>query len=121
MRAITRLREVGAPEFAVESIDRRLRPSPERPRGIITHGLHGPEMVEQRKKTKEGLRYGKSKTYEALRRSGFAPKDMRRRAGVGRQTVRKALYERCGRRAVESISRVLGGALGLFDEEREAI
>ena len=96
-------------------------PPPERPRGVVTHNLHGPEMAEQRKRTKEGLGYGKPNTYAALQRNGSAPKDIRRRAEVGRETVRKALYERCGRRAAESISRVLGDALVLSDEEREAI
>jgi len=120
-RALTRLRQMGAPDPVIESVDRRLMPPPERPRGIITHKLHGPEMAEQRKRTKEGLRYGKPKTYEALQRSGFAPKDIRRRTGVGRETVRKALYKRCGRHVAESVSEVLGDALGLSDEEREAI
>src|SRR5215218_7804272 len=120
-QALAKLREMGAPDVAVGSVERRLMPPPERPRGIITRNLHGPAMAEQRNRTKEGLRYGKPKTYEALQKSGFAPKDIRRRAEVGRETVRKALYERCGRRAAESISRVLGDALVLSDEEREAI
>jgi hypothetical protein len=120
-RALARLREMGAPDVVVGSVERRLMPPPERPRGVITHDLHGSEMAEQRKRTREGLRYGKRKTYEALQRSGFVPKDIRRRAGVGRETVRKALYERCGRRAAKSISRVLGDTLGLSDEERETI
>jgi hypothetical protein len=119
-RALEKLREMGAPDLVVESVERRLMPLPERPRGVITHKLHGPELAEQRKRTKEGLRCGKPKTYEALQRSGFAPKDIRRRSGAGRETLRKALYERCGRDAATSISEVLGDALGPSDEEREA-
>jgi hypothetical protein len=79
VRAFERLRETGAPDFVVGSVDGRLMPPPERPRGLITHRFHGPEMAEQRKRTKEGLRYGKPKTYKALERSGFAPKDIRLR------------------------------------------
>jgi hypothetical protein len=120
-RALARLREMGAPDVVVGSVERRLMPPPERPRGVVTHNLHGPAMAEQRKRTREGLRYGKPRTYEALQRSGLGPKDLRRMAGAGRETVRKALYERCGTRAAESISEALGEALGLSDEERDAI
>ena len=120
-RALAKLREMGAPGGVVGSVERRLMPPPERLRGVVTHNLHGPAMAEQRKRTKQGLRYGKTKTYEALQRSGLAPKDIRRRTGVGRETVRKALYERCGRRAAKCISEALGEALGLSDDEREAI
>src|SRR5215211_4768495 len=42
LRALERLREVGAPEFVIRSVEMRLMPPPERPRGRITHNLHGP-------------------------------------------------------------------------------
>ena len=72
VRALEKLREMGAPDLVIESVERRLMPPPVRPRGIITHGLHGPEMAEQRKETREGLERGKPKVYEALQRSGSA-------------------------------------------------
>jgi hypothetical protein len=75
---LERLREMGAPDPVVESVDRRLMPPPERPRGIITHNLHGSEMAKQRTRTRESLRDGKPKAYEALRASGLPMREVRR-------------------------------------------
>ena len=112
VRALEKLREMGAPDLVIESVERRLMPPPVRPRGIITHGLHGPEMAEQRKRTRESLRHGKPKAYQALQDSGLTLKQLRERAGVGKETVRKALYrDGVGLRSARAIAGVIGEGL----------
>jgi transcriptional regulator with XRE-family HTH domain len=111
-QALERLREAGAPGFVVESVERRLMPPPEPRRGLITHDLHGPEMAERRKKTRESLRRGKPKTHEAVQRSGLTLKEIGKRAGVGKETMRRALYrENLSLRSARAIVAVLGEGL----------
>jgi hypothetical protein len=50
---------------------------------ILTHDLRGPGTAKQREGPREGLRYGKRKTHEVSRRSGFAPKGIGEGAGAG--------------------------------------
>jgi len=117
-RALKRLRELGAPGFVVESVERRLMPPPAPRRGLVTHDLHGPEMAEQRKKTRGSLRRGKPKTHEAVQRSGLTLKALRERAGVGKETVRRALYgDGVSLRSARAIAAVLGRGLSA-DEVR---
>ncbi len=111
-QALARLREVGAPGLVIESVERRLMPPPERPPGTPTHNLRGAELAERKRRTKEGLRDGKPKVYEALRRTGLTPKDIRAKTGLGRETVRRALYgEGLGAGSARKIAAMLGEGL----------
>ena len=111
-RALEGLREMGAPAFVVGSVERRLMPPLEPRRGLITHDLHGTEMVEQRKRTREGLRLGKPKVHEAIQRSGLKIGEIHRRAGVGKETLRRALYgQNLSPRSARAIAAVLGEGL----------
>ena len=121
-RALKRLRELGAPERVVESVDRRLMPPPPRPRGVVTYTEHGDDLVERRRKTREGLRSGKPKVHEAIQRSGLRTGEIHTRAGVGKETLRRALYGRLGgRRSARAIAAVLGEAAGLSEAEARAV
>ena len=121
--ALDRLRDMGAPAFVVESVERRMRPPREPRRGLITHNLHGSEMIEQRKRTREGLRFGKPKVHEAIQRSGLKIGEIQARAGVGKETLRRALYgQNLSSRNARAIAEVLGECLppsqvGALEEE----
>ena len=67
------------------------------------------------------LRLFKPRTHEALRRARLTRKQLYERAGIGKETLRKALYGRGGKVTAEKIARVLGEELGLPEEDREAI
>jgi hypothetical protein len=41
VRALRKLKEMGAPAFVLESVERRMMPPPERPRGIVTYRKSG--------------------------------------------------------------------------------
>jgi hypothetical protein len=119
--ALKRLREIGAPELAIESVDRRLMPSPEPRRGLITFSRSGPEMIAERRETRERFAREKPATAEAIAHSGLKIREIRERAGVGKETMRKALYMRCGKKAATSIAAVLAEELELSEERRETI
>ena len=111
-RALEKLREMDAPPFVVGSVERRLMPPPEPRRGLITHDLHGPGMIEQRKRTRESLRHGKPKVHEAILRSGLTLREIAQRAGVGKETMRRALYgENLSLRSARAIAASLGEGL----------
>ena len=122
-RALEGLREMNAPSFVVGSVERRLMPPPEPRRGLITHDLHGSEMIEQRKRTREGLRLGKPKVHGAIQRSGLKIGEIHARAGVGKETLRRALYgQNVSSRSARAIAEVLGEGLppsqvGALEEE----
>ncbi|CAN5898775.1 hypothetical protein BH23ACT11_BH23ACT11_18060 [soil metagenome] len=120
-RALERLRELGAPGFLTNSVDRRLLPPPEPRRGNITHELHGPELSARLRSTRRSLAEAKPLTHEAIQVSKLTKKEIHERAGVGKETMRQALYNRCGRRSAGAISGVLADAAGLSDEERESV
>ena len=121
VRALEKLREMNAPSFVVESVERRLMPPAEPRRGLITHDLHGPELGRRYVETKESLRHGKPKTHRAISESGLMLKEIRRRAGVGKETMRKALYKHVGGRSARSIAEIVGEVSGLSESEMAAI
>lgn len=121
VRAVRRLREIGAPEEVVVSVDRRVMPPPKPRRGLITFRRAGPEVAAQRKETKESLARHKPHTHAALKDSGLMLKELRVRAGVGKETVRRALYQRCGERSASRIAEVLKDAAGLSEAQAEAV
>ena len=120
-RALKKLRELGAPSFVIESVDRRLLSPPNPRRGLITHNLHGPEFSARLRSTRRKLATTKPLTHEAIQTSGLTKKEIHKRAGVGKETMRRALYKRCGKRSAEAISSVLANAAGLSRERKEAI
>jgi hypothetical protein len=121
VRALQRLKEMGAPDFVLESVERRLMPPPERPRGIVTYRKSGLELRNDRAAALFKLRLFKPKTHEALQKTRLTRKQVYERAEIGRETLRNALYGRGGKGPAEKIARVLGEELGLSEEDREAI
>ena len=120
-RALDKLRRMEAPEFVIESVDRRLLAPPEPRRGLIAHDLHGAELSNRLRSTRRKLPTGKPLTYEAIQASGLTKKEIHERAGVGKEAMRQALYKRCGTRSAEAISSVLAEAASLSEGSREAI
>ncbi len=120
--ALKRLRELGAPGYVIGSVDRRLMPPPEPRRGLVTYTEHGAGLVERRRETREGLERTKPKIHEAIRDSGLKLTEIYGRAGVGKETLRRALYGDCvGQRSARSIAAVLREACGLSDADAEAV
>jgi transcriptional regulator with XRE-family HTH domain len=119
-RVVRKLEELGAPVEVVEAVRKRVREKPART-GKATYRKRGVEATNERAASLFNLRLFKPRTYEAMRRSGLTRKGLYERAGIGRETLRQALYGRAGRRTAESVVRALGEALGLSEEEREAI
>lgn len=119
-RALQRLRELGAPPYIMDSVDRRLMPAPEPRRGVIAHTLHGPEYSARRQATKQSLATFKPRTARAIRASGLQRKQICQRAGVGKETLRRALYDKCAGPTADKISSVLASE-GASPAEREAI
>lgn len=120
-RALKKLRELGAPDFVIESVYRRLLPPPESRRGVIAHDLHGPELSARLRNARRKLAATKPLTQDAIQASGLTKKKIYERAGIGKETMRQALYRRCGKRSAEAISCVLANAVGLSRENKEAI
>lgn len=120
LRVVRKLEEMGAPEEVVEVVRKKVRPV-NRPPGKVTNTQRGLEAKNTRAAALFNLRLFKPKTAETLQRSGLSRKEVYERAGIGRETLRQALYERAGRRTAEKIARVLGDELGLSEEEREII
>lgn len=116
-RALRALRDMNAPEAVIESVDRRLMPPPKPRRGLITHDPHGPELAERGNKTRESLSEIKPATASAIRASGLRRKDIYERAGVGKETLRRALYGRAGNRAARDVAGALAEAARLFRDE----
>ncbi len=113
---------MSAPEFVILSVDRRLMPPPEPRRGLIAHDLHRPEMAEQLKRTRAGLEHGKPRTHEAIQESGLTLKEIRERAGVGKETMRRALYRgRLSARSARAIADALKEACGLLGADATAL
>ena len=95
VQALQRLKEMGAPAFVLESVERRMMPLPERPRGIVTYRKSGLELRNDRAALFK-LRLFKPRTHEALQKTRLTRKQVYERAGIGRETLRKALYDRGG-------------------------
>jgi len=117
-RVIRSLQEMGAPEEVVEQVRRRTRV---RPPGRVTNRQSG---LEARNRRAEGLflaRLFKPETLAAVERSGQPRTQLARSAGVSRETMRKALYERVGRDTAARIAAVLVEAAGLPEAGRETL
>jgi hypothetical protein len=119
-RVLAKLEEMDAPDFVIEDIRARVAPKYVPP-GRVTHRQSGLEARNKRAQALFNLRLFKPKTAEFLQRSGLSKKEIRDRAGVGREAVRSALYMRGGAKTAAKIANVLGEELGLSEQEREAI
>lgn len=120
LRVLQRLEGMGAPSFVVEDVRARVAPEPVRV-GRVTHRQSG---LEARNRRAQGLFYFrnfKPLTHEALRKAGLPKVELRRRAGIGKETLRQAMYENCGPSSAAKIADVLGYELGLSEEERGAL
>jgi lambda repressor-like predicted transcriptional regulator/AraC-like DNA-binding protein len=115
---IERLGWGDVPAFVAEDISSRIGPPP---KGRLTHRARGLEGRNERARTLWAFSWGKPETARAIRESGLSRKELRERAGIGRETLRKALYDRCGNKAASAIADVLGEALSLPEEREEAI
>lgn len=120
VRVVRRLEEMGAPSFVVEDVRARVAPEPVRV-GRVTHRQSGLEARNRRAEGLFNLRVFKPLTHEALQKAGLPKKEIRRRARIGKETLRIALYRKTGRSSAAKIAEVLGDELGLTEEEREAI
>jgi hypothetical protein len=107
----------GVPDFVAEEILPRIGA----PRGTVTHRPRGLEARNRRARTRTSLLWGKPATHEALYSSGLSMKELRARAGVSKETLRKALYRHAGSRSARAIAEVLGEDGGFSEVEIAAI
>ncbi len=121
IRALEKLKELRAPAAVIESVDRRLMPPPQRTRGLITYRESGPSVADRRRKTQDSLSKNKPVTHRAIQHSGLMLKELREQAGVGKETLRNALYKKSGRRSAVAIAEVLQETAGLSAEQAEAV
>jgi len=114
-RLLDKLREMDAPEAVIEHVRFRIRPRP----GERTHQHTGEVIIRQRKEARENLSQTKPRTAQAIERSGLSRRELYERAGIGRETLRRALYgpDRTGRKTAEKVA----SALELSSEEAEAV
>jgi hypothetical protein len=120
--ALKRLREIGAPGYVVGSVERRLAPPPEPRRGLVTYTERGPARAEKKRAARKGLEHNRPRTHAAIRDGGLKIAEVYTRAGVGKETLRKALYgDGVGRRSARAIAAVLWEAAGLSEAEAGAV
>ncbi len=106
------------PVFAAGDISSRVGPPPA---GKMTYSALGLEERNRRARTATPLQRSKPETAEALRWSGLTRVELYLRAGVGKETLRKAHYVRCGEEAADAPTSVLAETLFLPPECGAAI
>lgn len=119
-RVLKQLQAMEAPEAILCRVRDKIKPPPSPP-GRITYTLSGEAVRQQRDKTQRTLEAAKPSTHRAIAASGLSRKEIYERAQVGRETLRKALYEYCGKRNAAAVSEVLAQASNLPEHEREAV
>jgi hypothetical protein len=119
-RVVQKLERMNAPQDVLDAVRGTVK-APQSPPGRITYTLRGEELREQRDRALERLEAAKPHTHQALTGSGLSRKELYQRAGIGRETLRQALYESCGEKAATSISAVLAGAATLSPAAQEAV
>jgi hypothetical protein len=119
LRAVERLQEMGAPEYVIESVrSRTLPPAGHRMgRGRFLEAEVQARITQKRAE----LARGKPHLDAALKAAGWGAKELGKRAGLGRETVRLAFYGQGGGRAAEAIALTLGEKLDLSDEQMALI
>lgn len=119
-RALRELERMDAPEVVVEAVRSRVLPYRTTP-GRRTHNQSGLEMRNRRAEALFYFRLFKPKTAEAFHVSGLSKKDLYTRAGVSRETLRKAMYEHAGPDSAREIARALGDAAGLSEGDLKTV
>jgi len=115
-RAIEKLEEMGTPEYVTESVRERTLP----PAGHRAGRGRFPEAEARQSRRgprKATLEETKPRLAAALEKSGMGLAELRQRTGLGRETIRHALYGRGGGKTAEVIALALGEELGLSEEE----
>lgn len=120
LRVLGRLEGMGAPARVVEGVRSRLAPEYV-PVGRVTHRQSGLEARNRRAAGLFRFRAFKPKTADAMGRAGLTRTEIRKRAGVAKETLRGAMFERCGEGSAAKIAGALGDELGLSGDERGAI
>jgi hypothetical protein len=88
----------------------------------VTYTERGPARVERKRATREGLEHNRPKTHAAIRDGGLKIVEVYTRAGVGKETLRKALYGGgVGRRSARAIAAALREAAGLSEAEARGV
>ncbi len=115
LRAVERLKEIGAPEYVIESVRMRTLP----PSGHRMGRGRFPEAEVQARITQKRAELARGKPHldAALKAAGWGAKELGKRAGLGRETVRLAFYGQGGGRAAEAIALALGEKLNLSEEQ----
>lgn len=119
LKAADKLTEMEAPDYIVESVRRRTLPPVEhdRGRGRVTYQEKGPGVARRRRETRASLARVKPRLDAAIQESGLGMKELAKAAGIGRETLRQALYAKGGAQAAEGIATALGERLGLPEEQ----
>ena len=119
-RALRGLEEMGAPEAVVEAVRARVKPYKTTP-GRRTHNQSGLEMKKRRAESLLYFRLFKPKTAEAFEKSRLSKKRLYIRAGVSRETLRKAMYERVGFYSAREIAHALKDVVGLSESDLKIV
>lgn len=114
---LKRLEQIGAPEEVMQIAREKMRPEAPRPPGKRTHNLTSDFLSRRHREAPRELNRKKPRTAAAIERSGLSRKELYQRAGIGRETLRMALYRKTKRATAEKIASVLAES----DEERSAI
>lgn len=117
-RIQARLAKGGIPACVAEDVRSRIGPPPA---GKVTRSESGPAVSEQWALTLDAFERGKPRTAEAIRRSGLKRVELRERAGIAKETLRKALYAKAGPVTARKVASVLAEAAGFSEDEREAV
>lgn len=116
-RVLKKLQKMEAPETVLSQVRGGIKPPPSPP-GKVTY-------TAGRRTTKEDerelLRQSKPQTAAAVETSGLSRREIYERAEVGRETLRRALYESCGSGTAAAISKVLAENAWLSTQNREAV
>ena len=118
---IRKLKEMRVQEEVVAAVRRKVRPKPERPSSVVTHRQSGLEARNRRAEALFYFRLFKPQPAKALDRSSLSKKELYQRAGVGKETLRKALYQYVNRRSAQKIASALGEAAGLTKGDIETV
>lgn len=119
-RVLRRLKEMRVPPVVIEAVRARVRPRPSPP-GRITNTQSGLEARNRRAEALFYFRLFKPKTAEAFQKSGLSKKDLYTRAGVSRETLRKAMYERVGFYSAREIAHALKDVVGLSESDLKIV
>lgn len=119
VKALAELERMEAPQAVVESVRGRVKPEPEPARRVTYRPP--PDEHLNRQRIREELRERKPALFAALARLGKAHGQVASEAGLGRETLRGALYDYAGERSAGVLSEYLADQLALSGEERATV